>query len=110
MDSDGEEPPSKRRCYERSSTPIRELEPLQLPDLPSLREEEGEENGLDIVVEPIAPASVAESGTKPAQEDTVDPNNSDNDQGPDYYGLSNEAMGKLVTIPLIMCDQHIDIF
>ena len=92
MDSDGEEPPSKRRCYERSSTPIRELDPLQHPDLPPLREEE--ENGLDIVVEPIAPGSIAESGTKPTQEDTVCPDDDDNDQGPDNFGLSNEAMGK----------------
>ena len=85
MDSDGEEPPSKRRRYERSSTPIRELDPLQPPDLPALREEEGGENGLDSVEEPIA------SDT----EDTVCPGDDEVDnQGPDYFGLSDEAMGK----------------
>ena len=99
MDSDGEEPPSKRRRYERSSTPIRELDPLQPLDLPPLREEEeGRENGpADIVKDPIAPAPVAESDTEPEQEeleDTVCPNDDDNDQGPDCFGLSNEAMGK----------------
>ena len=88
MDSDSEEPPSKRRRYERSSTPIRELDPLQLSDLPPLRkEEEWGENGLDIVGEPIA------SDTE--QEDTVCPGDDEVDeQGPDYFGLSDEAMGK----------------
>ena len=100
-DSDGEGPPSKRRCYARSSTPVRELgPPLQPPELPPLsevKEEEGEENGLDIVEEPIAADPVAaESDRDPKQEDTVclDDDDDINDEGPDYFGLSDEAMGK----------------
>ena len=88
-DSDGEGPPLKRRRYERSSTPIRELlDPPRPPELPALsEEEEGRENGLDSAEEPIA------SDTE--KEDTVCPGDDEvNDQGPDYFGLSNEAMGK----------------
>ena len=103
MDSDGEEPAPKRRRYERSSTPIlRELDPLQPPQLSPLKESEGEgrENGLDHIVsveEPIGPApTIAESDTEPAQgpglDDTVLLD--DNDLGPDDFGLSEEAMGK----------------
>ena len=107
MDSDGEEPTSKRPRYERSSTPIRELDPLQPPQLSPLKEAaegEGRENGLhDVVEEPIGPTPAAvasESDTGPAQgpglDDTVllDEDDDDNDQGPDYFGLSDEAMGK----------------
>ena len=105
MDPDGEEPAPKRRRYEQSSTPIRELDPLQPPhciELSPLKESEGEgrENGLDHIVaveEPIGPApTVAESDTEPAQgpglDDTVLLD--DNDQGPDDLGLSDEAMGE----------------
>jgi hypothetical protein len=111
MDSDGEEPPSKRRHYERSSTPIRELDPLQPPELPPLKEaEEGRENGLhdhDIVEDPIQPIGPApERDTEPGLDDTVilDEDDGDNDQGPDYFGLSDEAMGKnkLCFIPVII--------
>ena len=94
-ESNGEEPPLKRRRYERSSTPIRELlDPPQPPELPALsEEEEGRENGLISVEESIA------SDTE--QEDTVCPGDDEaNDQDPDYFGLSNEAMGiKLVSKP-----------
>ena len=88
MESDDEGPPSKRRRYERSSTPIRELlDPPQPPELPALSEEEGRENGLDSAEEPIA------SDTE--KEDTVCPGDDEaNNQGPDYFGVSNEAMGK----------------
>ena len=89
MESDDEGPPSKRRRYERSSTPIRELlDPPQPPELPALSEEEGgRENGLDSAEEPIA------SDTE--KEDTVCPGDDEaNNQGPDHLGLSNEAMGK----------------
>ena len=99
-----EEPASKRRRYERSSTPIRELDPLQPPQLSPLKEseEEGRENGLDIVAveEPIGPApAIAESDTEPAQGPGLDDTvlldeDDDNDQGPNYFGLSDEAMGK----------------
>ena len=105
MDSDGEQPTSKRPRYERSSTPIRELDPLQPPQLSPLKEAAGErrENGLhDIVEEPIGPAPAAvasESDTGPVQGQGLDDtvlldDDDDNDQGPDYFGLSDEAMGK----------------
>ena len=110
MDSDGEEPAPKRRRYERSSTPIRELDSLQPPQLSPLKELEGEgrENGLDHIVaveEPIRPApAVAESDTEPVQgpglDDTVLLDN--NDQGPDDFGLSNEAMGKFRNLILAL--------
>ena len=91
MDFGGEESPSKRRCYERSSTPIRELYPYKLPSLLSEEEEtEVRENGLDIVEEPIAPAQVQR------EEDTLRPDDINVDgHDPENYGLSNEAMGKL---------------
>ena len=102
MDSDGEEPASKRRRYERSSTPIREPDPLQPPQLSPLKESEGEgrENGLDHIVaveEPVGlPPTVAEFDAEPAQGPGLDDTVllGDNDQGPDDFGLSNEAMGK----------------
>ena len=85
MDSDSEEPPSKRYRYERSSTPIREADPREPPLLT--------EDGGNLVSreEPIAPAPVVESDTE--QGDTLCPEDVD-DPGPDYFGLSDEAMGK----------------
>ena len=97
MDSDGEEPTSKRPRYERSSTPIRELDPLQPPQLSPLKEApegpgEGRENGLLASDTYTGPAQ----GPAPGLDDTVllDEDDDDNDQGPDYFGLSDEAMGK----------------
>ena len=97
MDSDSEEPPSKRRRYERSSTPIRELGNLVPPGLPPLGEEDGGENGLESEEEPVAPAPVAAAESDTEQEDTVYPD--DNEEGPDYFGLSNETMGKQILVP-----------
>jgi hypothetical protein len=93
MDSDGEEPPSKRHHYERSSTPIRELDPYQLPSL--LSEKMGtRENGLDIVEEPITPTHVVggESVTQ-REDDTLRSDDKIDGHDPDSHGISNEAMG-----------------
>ena len=100
MDSDNEEPPSKRRRYERSSTPIRELGNLVPPDLPPVGEEDAGENGLESGEEPVAlaPVAVAESDTE-QEEDTVCPD--DNEEDPDY-GLSDEAMGKQSKMIILM--------
>ena len=105
MDSDGEEPTSKRPRYERSSTPIRELDPLQPPQLSPLKEApegegpgEGRENGL------LASDTGSAQAPGPGLDDTVlldeDDDNDDNDQGPDYFGLSDEAMGKFKNLLL----------
>ena len=85
MESDSKEPPSKRCRYERSSTPIRELGNVVLPGLSPLGEEDGGENGLESEEEPVAQAPVV-----PAELDM------EQDLGPDYFGLSNEAMGEQI--------------
>ena len=92
MDSESEEPPLKRRRYERSSTPIRELAPLVPPDLPPLRE--ARENGLVGVEELIHPAPLVAAESDTEQERTLCAVDNVDGQGPDYFGLSNEAISK----------------
>ena len=75
------EPPSKRPCFKRSSTPIRDLPPA--PCGASLDELAGEEA--------IAPAGADHS---PPEQGELSPE--EHDPGPDYFGLSREDMGKLI--------------
>ena len=86
-DSDREEPPSKKHRYERSSTPIKEqVEFQEPPDIPPL-------NGkLEEAETPLGPA--ADSSME--QGDTLCPD----EEGLDYSGISNEAMGKLLILLL----------
>ena len=73
-DSDNEGPPPlKRPRYERSSTPIRESPP-------------GMRDGEEEAIFPLAEQGVASSPDVPDQ--------AEEEPGPDYFGLSNEAMGK----------------
>ena len=99
MDSDCEEPPSKKHRYERSSTPIGEKPEFhEPPDIPSLNGEEAEDflyigrgdkrNGN----RDYPPLGLA------AEPDMEQGELYPDEEGPDYFGLSNEAMGKWLVL------------
>ena len=82
------EPPSKRPCFKRSSTPIRDLPPAPCGA------------NLDSSVlageEAIAPARDDHSPPDMSGQGELSPE--EHDPGPDYFGLSREDMGKYESV------------
>ena len=84
------EPPSKRPCFKRSSTPIRDL-PLA-PCGASLDVLAGEEAIAPAGADHLPPDMFGQGELSPEE----------HDPGPDYFGLSHEDMGKYESVAYVI--------